>query len=130
MFDIDFSLIHLGPKLDFAHAGAGFWTANASCSLVLDTDCSAGNSLQLSFWLRLSNSILSDRRDCVAGGAEAKESRVAPLLAQVELRPPRPYFLGFIQDRTLHFTCEVECTHIMVTPAPRKNNGNSSPSRK
>ncbi len=53
----------------------------------LNTDCSAGNSLQPSFWRRISNSTLSGRSDCVAGEAEAKvASRMAPLpLVEQEL---------------------------------------------
>ncbi len=91
-FDIEvwiskFSLILSG----LARAGAGLQTANAGCSSVLkspSTDCSAGISLQPSFWHRISNSTLSGWRDGVAGEAEAKEaSRMAPMpqVAQAEL---------------------------------------------
>jgi hypothetical protein len=84
------------------------------------TDCSAGNSLQLSFWSRISNRTLSGRRDGVAGEAEAKAaSRMAPRhqveqeLTQFTRKPlsrRRPFVLGFIQVRMFRFACKMECT--------------------
>jgi hypothetical protein len=79
-----FSLFLSGP----ARAGEGLLTANAGCGSVLEslnTDCSAGNSLQVNFWRRISNSTLSGQRDGVPGEAEAKAaSRMAqrPQVAQ------------------------------------------------
>jgi hypothetical protein len=86
-FDIEVFIDSSGQ----ARVGAGLRTENAGCSSVLEslnTDCSAGNSLQLSFWLRLSNSTLSDQHDGVAGDAKAKAaSRMAqrPPVAQAKL---------------------------------------------
>jgi hypothetical protein len=60
---------------------------NAGCSTALkalNTDCSAGNSLQLSFWRKISNSTLSGRRHGVTGEAEAKETSRMALWPQVE----------------------------------------------
>ncbi len=80
-----------------------------------------GNSLQLSFWRRISISTLSGRRDGVAGEAEAKAaSRRAPRppveeqeLTQFTRKPLSrrlPFVLGPIQDRMFRFTCKMECT--------------------
>jgi hypothetical protein len=81
-FDIEVFIEFLGP----ARAGAELLAGNARCSSVLEslnTDCSAGNSLQLSFWRRRSNSTLSGLHDKVTGEAEGKAASQMALLPLV-----------------------------------------------